>query len=84
MALVNEFNERLLKMIDEIAKDEADFNSRYIPIEWLRNKEDELRKEYYDSFYSYTDEGMNKQVRLNDDFRAFHTVLRYWEKENES
>ena len=55
-----------------------------IPMEWVKNKREELEKEYYDSFYGYTDEGMNKQVRLlNGDFRAFDTVLGYWERENE-
>lgn len=54
-----------------------------VPIEWIKNRRDELEKEYYDLFHAYTDEGVNKQVRLlNGDFRAFRTVLWYWEKEN--
>ena len=36
MALVNEFNERLLKIINELAEDEARFNKSYIPIEWIK------------------------------------------------
>ena len=55
-----------------------------IPIEWMRNKRDELEKEYYDLFHAYTDEGTNNQVQLLNDFHAFNTVLRYWEKENET
>ena len=54
-----------------------------IPIEWLKNKRDELEKEYYDLFHAYTDESRNNQVWLLNNFRAFNTVLRYWEKENE-
>lgn len=55
-----------------------------IPIEWLKNKRDELKKEYYDLFYVYTDESRNNQVQLLNDFHAFNTVLKYWEKENET
>ena len=54
-----------------------------IPIEWLKNKRDELEKEYYDLFHAYTDESKNNQVWLLNNFRAFNTVLRYWEKEND-
>ena len=54
-----------------------------IPIEWLKNKKDELEKEYYDLFHAYTDESRNNQVQLLNDFHAFNTVLKYWEKENE-
>ena len=54
-----------------------------IPVEWLKNKRDELEKEYHDLFHAYTDEGMNDQVRVLNDLHAFRTVLRYWEKENE-
>ena len=52
-------------------------------VEWLKNKRDELEKEYYDLFHAYTDEGVNNQVRVLNDLHAFRTVLRYWEKENE-
>ena len=54
-----------------------------IPVEWLKNKRDELEKEYHDLFHAYTDEGMNDQVRVLNDLYAFRTALRYWEKENE-
>lgn len=53
-----------------------------IPTQWLKNKREELEKEYHDSFHDYTDEGRLNQVRLLNDFHAFDTVLGYWEKEN--
>ena len=53
-----------------------------IPIDWMKNKREELEKEYYDLFHVYTDEGRNNQVQLLNDFYAFDIVLRYWEKEN--
>lgn len=55
-----------------------------IPIEWMENKREELEKEYYNLFHAYTDESRNNQVQLLNDLHAFNTVLRYWEKENET
>lgn len=78
MALVNEFNERLLKMIDEIAKDEADFNSRYIPIEWINKWAENGGNEPVDDFTdvdAYCD-GYQKNV--------IECMLKAWERENES
>lgn len=53
-----------------------------IPIEWVKNKRDELEKEYYDLFHVYTDEVRTRQPAVLDDLYAFRTVLWYWEKEN--
>lgn len=53
-----------------------------IPIEWLKNKRDELEKEYYDLFHAYTDEVRTRQPVVLNDLYAFRTVLWYWEKEN--
>ncbi len=54
-----------------------------IPVEWLKNRGEEFEKEYYNLFHIYTDESINNQVQVLDDFHAFNTVLRYWGKENE-
>ena len=61
----------------------CDVREKTIPIEWLKNKRDELEKEYHDLFHIHTDEAKSNQLWVLNDLYAFKTVLRYWEKENE-